>query len=538
MTAYTRQFDNAPSAPAAPVRPMVWAIGGSDSGGGAGIQADVLTLTDLGCHACTVITAVTAQNSQQVTLVSPVDCHTLLAQLTTLSTDLPPRVVKIGQIPAPAQAEVLLQWLAEHKQQLGFTLIWDPVLIATAGQQLSDLGRPLCLRLLALVDILTPNWQELAMLTASSEVRLQQILAEATSTAGPQLAATFAKLLPNFGGHLLLKGGHAPNPQATVQDLLLSCKPQQPQLITLQAPRLQTQHQHGTGCTLASALAAVLAHGYELNDALVVARAYLQQGLRLSYATGQGPGVLTRAGWPNQPLDFPRLLAQPQAQAQTVVQQLSFAKLTHPLGLYPVVDDIQWLKRLLPLGLHTIQLRLKNLSQPELERQISQAVAYCRDFDMQLFINDHWQLAIEYQAFGVHLGQEDIATADLAAIAAAGLRLGISTHGYAELCQVLALQPSYLALGHIFPTNTKQMPSKPQGVARLAQYVRLCDRTPTVAIGGIQLADIPALLATGVQGIAVVSAITKAAEPEKALLQLKQACQRGSVFAGEPYASH
>lgn len=538
MTARTCQAEAGLSESTAAVRPIVWAIGGSDSGGGAGIQADVLTLTDLGCHACTVITAVTAQNSQQVTRVSPVDCQTLLAQLTTLTTDLAPNVVKIGQIPAPAQAEVLLQWLAAHKNQLGFLVIWDPVLAATAGQQLSDLGRPLCLQLLAMVDILTPNWQELAMLTACTEVKLTQIFTEAATTTAPELAATFATLLPNFRGHLLLKGGHAPNANTTVQDMLLSCNPQQPQLITLQAPRLPTKHQHGTGCTLASALAAVLARGYELNDALVVARAYLQQGLRLSYATGQGPGVLARAGWPNQPVDFPRVSSLLLAQSEAVTPQLSFAKLTHPLGLYPVVDDIQWLKRLLPLGLHTIQLRLKNLSQHELARQISQAVAFCRDFDIQLFINDHWQLAIEYQAFGVHLGQEDIATADLAAIAAAGLRLGLSTHGYAELCQVLQLQPSYLALGHIFPTNTKQMPSKPQGVARLAQYVRLCDKTPTVAIGGIQLADIPLLLATGVQGIAVVSAITKAAEPEKALLQLKQACQRGLVYVGEPYASH
>ncbi len=538
MTVLTQQTTAVQADPTAATRPMVWAIGGSDSGGGAGIQADILTLNDLGCHACTVITAITAQNSLQISLVSPVDSHTLLAQLTALSTDLPPRVVKIGQIPTPAQAEVLLRWLTEHKQQLGFTLIWDPVLAATAGQQLSDLGRPLCLQLLAMVDILTPNWQELAMLTACSTAQLQHIFSDAATDAAAQLAANFAQRLPTFRGYLLLKGGHAPDANATVQDLLLSCRPSQPQLLKLQAPRLQTPHQHGTGCTLASALAAGLACGYELNDALVVARAYLQQGLRLSYATGQGPGVLARAGWPKQPIDFPRVLSQSQAQALAVAPQLAFAKLTHPLGLYPVVDDIQWLKRLLPLGLHTIQLRLKNLSQSELEYQISQAVTFCRDFDIQLFINDHWQLAIEYQAFGVHLGQDDLATADLAAIAAAGLRLGISTHGYAELCQVLALQPSYLALGHIFPTNTKQMPSKPQGIARLAQYVQICDNTPTVAIGGIQLADIPQLLATGVQGIAVVSAITKAAEPEKALLLLNQACQRGRVFAGAPYASH
>lgn len=519
---------------ASATRPIVWAIGGSDSGGGAGIQADLLTLTDLGCHGCSVLTAVTAQNSQQVSLVSPVDCQTLLAQLTALSTDLSPRVVKIGQIPASAQAELLLQWLAEHKSRLGFTLIWDPVLNATAGQKLSDLGQSLCLKLLTYVDVLMPNCSELAMLIGWSESQLDQLL----TTSVTSLAATMTELLPSFRGHLLLKGGHALHAGPMLQDLLISCQLPEAEVWQLQAPRLATKHQHGTGCTLASALAAALARGYPLLDALVIARAYLQQGLRLSYATGQGPGVLARAGWPGLPSDFPSLCSLTQPQLKRANQSWSFAKLTHPLGLYPVVDDIQWLKRLLPLGLHTIQLRLKNQSQTELQRQICQAVAFCRDFDIQLFINDHWQLAIEYQAFGVHLGQEDLASADLAAIAAAGLRLGISTHGYAELCQVRHLQPSYLALGHIFPTSTKQMPSKPQGVDRLAQYVRLCDQIPTVAIGGIQLTDIPKLLATGVQGIAVVSAITKAEQPEKALLQLKQACQRGLAFAGEPYASH
>jgi hydroxymethylpyrimidine kinase/phosphomethylpyrimidine kinase/thiamine-phosphate diphosphorylase len=192
------------------------------------------------------------------------------------------------------------------------------------------------------------------------------------------------------------------------------------------------------------------------------------------------------------------------------------------IGLYPVVDSVQWLKRLLPLGLDVIQLRLKQGTAAEIEQQIAAAVLLGRDYRLRLFINDHWQLAIKYGAYGVHLGQEDLSQADLPAIAAAGLRLGISTHGYTELLRARQLKPSYIALGHIFPTQTKQMPSSPQGLERLKNYAALCKDIPTVAIGGINQQRVNEVLACGVSGIAVVSAITSQSEPEQAFLQLKQ----------------
>lgn len=128
-----------------------------------------------------------------------------------------------------------------------------------------------------------------------------------------------------------------------------------------------------------------------------------------------------------------------------------------------------------------------------------------------MFINDHWALALEFGAFGVHLGQEDLAGADLPALQRAGLRLGISTHGYAELCRARRLQPSYIALGHVFATTTKVMPSQPQGLGRLAEYQALLDAAcPTVAIGGIKERHLEAVAACGVSGVAMVTAITEA----------------------------
>ncbi len=200
----------------------------------------------------------------------------------------------------------------------------------------------------------------------------------------------------------------------------------------------------------------------------------------------------------------------------------AFAKTDHRLGLYPVVDSVEWIARLLEWGVTTLQLRIKDPQAADLEQQIMQAIELGRRYQARLFINDYWQLAIKHRAYGVHLGQEDIQTADLDALRSAGLRLGISTHDSVELADALALQPSYVALGHIFPTQTKEMPSQPQGLINLAAAVAQSGPIPTVAIGGISEERIADVLATGVGSVALVSAITKAADPEQATKRLLQ----------------
>lgn len=133
------------------------------------------------------------------------------------------------------------------------------------------------------------------------------------------------------------------------------------------------------------------------------------------------------------------------------------------LGLYPVVDSVIWIERLLAAGVRTIQLRIKDLPEAAVEQDIAAAIELGKRYQARLFINDYWRLAIQHGAYGVHLGQEDLAIADLDAIHRAGLRLGLSTHDDAELDRALAERPSYIALGHVFPTQTKAMPSSPQG---------------------------------------------------------------------------
>lgn len=197
-----------------------------------------------------------------------------------------------------------------------------------------------------------------------------------------------------------------------------------------------------------------------------------------------------------------------------------FPAVPRRLGLYPVVDSVQWLERLLAAGVRTLQLRIKDKQEQEVEAEIVTAIALGKRYRARLFINDYWRLAVKHDAWGVHLGQEDLETADLAVIRAAGLRLGVSTHDDMEIDVALAVRPSYIALGHVFPTQTKQMPSAPQGLAQLAAHVRRLGDYPTVAIGGISLERAPAVLETGVGSIAVVSAITQAADWQAATRSL------------------
>ncbi|WP_336654410.1 thiamine phosphate synthase [Leclercia adecarboxylata] len=202
--------------------------------------------------------------------------------------------------------------------------------------------------------------------------------------------------------------------------------------------------------------------------------------------------------------------------------QPDFPPVPFRLGLYPVVDSVAWIERLLAVGVKTIQLRIKDKQDDEVEADIIAAVALGRRYDARLFINDYWRLAIKHQAYGVHLGQEDLESTELELIRAAGLRLGVSTHDNMEIDVALAARPSYIALGHVFPTQTKQMLSAPQGLEQLGSHIERLADYPTVAIGGISLERAPAVLATGVGSIAVVSAITQANDWQAATAQLLQ----------------
>ncbi len=186
----------------------------------------------------------------------------------------------------------------------------------------------------------------------------------------------------------------------------------------------------------------------------------------------------------------------------------------YPDRFYPVVDSVAWVARLALLGAGTIQLRAKNLDESEALRLVRDALEIIRGTQAKLVVNDYWCAAIMAVAKHLHLGQEDLAEADLKAIRNAGLTLGLSTHDDTELENALRARPDYVALGPIFPTTLKSMRFAPQGIPKITEWKRRIGDIPLVAIGGIKFEQAPAIFAAGADSIAVVSDVTQNADPD------------------------
>jgi len=186
----------------------------------------------------------------------------------------------------------------------------------------------------------------------------------------------------------------------------------------------------------------------------------------------------------------------------------------YPDRFYPVVDSVAWVARLALLGVGTIQLRAKNLSDADALQTITDALEMTRGTHAKLVVNDYWRAAIVAGAKHLHLGQEDLVDADLKAIRAAGLTLGLSTHDDAELETALQAKPDYIALGPIFPTTLKSMRFAPQGIAKITEWKKRIGAIPLVAIGGIKLEQAAEIYAAGADSIAVVSDITQNPDPD------------------------
>ena len=181
---------------------------------------------------------------------------------------------------------------------------------------------------------------------------------------------------------------------------------------------------------------------------------------------------------------------------------------------YPIFDHPDWLRRALPLGVRLVQLRIKDLPADETRALLEEGRDLCRRAGAVMVVNDHWQAAIELGCDWLHLGQEDLEGADLAAIRRAGLRLGISTHDHAELDRALALQPDYVALGPVWPTILKKMRWHEQGLERLTEWRHLVGGVPLVAIGGLSVARAAPAFAAGADIVSAVTDITLHRDPE------------------------
>ncbi len=275
----------------------------------------------------------------------------------------------------------------------------------------------------------------------------------------------------------------------------------------LQGTRITKVRSSADGPVDPLVLAAFLTHDFPLVDALMLARAFRGNG------------------WPNDLSNYPVPVDGP-------VSELPFAPFPRNAGLYAVVPTSKWVHRLSEAGVPVVQLRDKR--QDVLHSiEIHNAIDAVTGTDTLLFINDDWQLAMEHCAYGVHLGQEDIETANLQAMQQRGLRLGISTHGIYEMLRAHACKPSYMAIGAIYTTATKSMPTLPQGLRRLKHYVELTSpHYPLVGIGGLDRSRISVVLETGVDCAAVLRAIVDAADYRLATSELLELTRRDAVAAG------
>jgi len=474
--------------------PVAWAIAGSDSSGGAGITSDILTFNHLNVHGCAIISAVTAQNSQNVSSIHHIPAAYLCEQFNALKQSYQPAAIKIGMLGNHEVINVLKAFLESYSGEV----VLDPVLSSSSGQHLFDSDSESYINNLIMlfpyIDLLTPNVPEAEKIL---KIKIQS---------HDDVVAAANKILTLGVNSVVIKAGHFEND--------INCKDYWTNGETsfwLSSPRQTHKNYRGSGCVFSSAVTASLALGYDMKDALVIAKMYINRGIRLAQHHTDEAAILHHASFPDALQDVPDVMDTLEQVSHEAFHSCG----SQALGLYPVVDDANWLATLLPLGVNTIQLRIKNKNGMELENEIKQAIQLANQYNARLFINDYWELAIAHGAYGVHLGQEDLTNADIRKIHAAGLRLGISTHCFYEVARAHAYRPSYMACGPIYPTTSKIMPFHPQGISNLHYWRRLLNDYKLVAIGGINEENIMNVVDTNVDGIAMISAITHALNPQQ-----------------------
>ncbi len=486
-------------------QPALLAIAGHDPSGGAGLGTDLATWQAMGLHGTSVCTALTVQDRRGVREVLPTPLAILRGALDAARGSVCPAAVKLGML----GSEAVAQEVAAFCEAQTVPVVWDTVLAAAAGgRSLLQAGGATLQRLARAATVLTPNREEAASLLG---------VAPWTGDGAPPREWVQALRMQWLGQGrtraVLLKGGHAEGSHSV--DWL--CTPDT--VLALAVPRLPpgaAGRVHGTGCVYASVVAGMLAQGTDLVQAAVEAQWRTHAAIGHAWVAGGGRAMANPAACLDS-AGFPQL-----QHAGFEAPRGDFAPLLRDPGLYPVLPDADWVLRMLDLGVDTVQLRVKSLRGGELRAQVRAAADAARARGAQLFVNDHWREALDAGAYGVHLGQEDLdlAAAQLRALREAGLRLGVSAHNPAEMARAHALRPSYIALGPVWPTSTKQLEHAPLGLSRLRAWTARCKpRYPVVAIGGISLERAAAAMPCGVDGVAVIGAVVGAGDPGQAVRQ-------------------
>ncbi len=476
------------------MKPIIWSIAGNDSAGGAGLTADQRAADAYEVHLCPVVSAVTAQNSLGIAHIELMPSKVLHAQLQTLATDMPPRVIKTGLLGSAEQVRVVAQWVDKLRasSKSPIALVVDPVLKSSTGVSFADAQTLAAYReyLLPRATLVTPNRREaVALIGNMPKVTPLDRSAVPATLSIPGLA----NALRTLGAQAVcITGGDCLEPSAHLKNLSLDWLDSEYAKGWLANARVNTPHNHGTGCSFATCAAAAMARGFVTADAVVLAKMATTHALRHAYAAGHGNGpVHALAGFTADSSLVP-LMSWGEATEFPALRRSSSNE-QNDFGLYAIVDSAQRVDAVLAAGVRTVQLRIKTLEQPDaacreaLQAAVAHSIAACRGAGAQLFINDHWTLALELGAAGLHLGQEDLLTltdTQRSNLCNSSVALGISSHSLWELARARSLAPAYIACGPVWPTRTKVMPWQAQGLDNLAWWCAMAG-APVVAIGGI-----------------------------------------------------
>ncbi|KXZ50218.1 hypothetical protein GPECTOR_17g855 [Gonium pectorale] len=541
--------------------PRVLSIAGSDSGGGAGIQADLKAMLSRGVFGMTALTALTAQNTHGVHAVHAVPPEFLAAQIDAVLSDLGADAVKTGMLPNAEAVETVAERVRHYRAAAAaaaaaavaavaangdgdgaasdpspagplppspLPLVVDPVLVSTSGHSLAEGGVAAALlrSLLPLATLATPNIPEAEALLGCGPIRSVEDMRRAAQELQVRTGC----------GAVLVKGGHlrpssssaADADAAEVVDVLYDGH----QLHELRGAWVHTGNTHGTGCTLASAIAAELAKGLPLLSAVAAAREALQRALRESAPLALGSGV-------QRPFHHLHMLpphAQPQPQPQPGsawggwgLRRADPAAVRRAMRLYAVTDPhcnqktgrslVEAVTLAVRGGATIVQLREKDIDGGDFARQAAEALKVCRQHGVPLLINDRVDVALAVGADGVHVGQSDLPAATVRAMIGPSRILGVSVKTPAEARAAAAAGADYLGAGAVLPTGTKD--TNVIGLEGLEAVCSAAAPLPVVAIGGVSAANAGDTVRAGCAGIAVVSAIFAAEDAEGAARKLR-----------------
>ena len=479
------------------VRGIVLVVAGSDSGGGAGIQADVKAITALGSFAATAVTALTAQNTLGVRDVHVAPTEFITAQIDAVADDLRPNAVKTGMLADGPTTRRVAQDIKRHQLK---NVVVDTVMRAKGGASLMDADAIDDLRdeLCPLATIVTPNVPEAAALLGMDEEAFGRVdMATRAKELGTRLQSEW----------VLLKGGHCAEKDKGGVAIDYLYERATGETTTFEGVRFSTPHTHGTGCTLASSIAASLAQGYDVPTAVRRAKVYISEAIRTNPGYGTGHGPLNHLPY----------------YAATA----SMGKVFRPsaLRLYLVSCEALTLEKLeqaLQSGVTIVQMRDKNPSTRALVERARAMKAVCDRYSVPFIVNDRCDVAIAVDADGVHLGQSDMTCVEARNILGPNKWIGVScrTEDLARAAKVDGAD--YIGCGACFGTDSKgdAQVIGVDGVAKVAAVAREI-LLPIVAIGGISCETASDVRArTGADGVAVIACVANAPDVADAVRRL------------------